>query len=168
MGLDLIMYNKREYMEYNGTEYDKITELAYGRKTWAIESYFASRCPYLTTPEDFVFDVPEKAWDEFYATAINLGFEKFKIWVDVISEYERIGQHMGENMDDEDDYQLEEIYMKAYTKAEEYLSYLFGSAANYQLGMVWEATVVIKWVEAYPKVKETYERGDGVIMVASF
>ena len=31
MGLDLIMYNKREYMEYNGTEYDKITELAYGR-----------------------------------------------------------------------------------------------------------------------------------------
>ena len=103
MGLDLIMYNKREYMEYNGTEYNKITELAYGRKTWAIESYFASRCPYLTTPEDFVFDVPEEAWDEFYTTAINLGFEKFKIWVDVISEYERIGEHMGENMDDEDD-----------------------------------------------------------------
>ena len=168
MGLDLVMYNKREYMEYNGTEYNKITELAYGRKTWAIESYFASRCPYLTTPEDFVFDVPEKAWDEFYTTAINLGFKKFKIWVDVISEYERIGEHMGENMDDEDDYQLEEIYMKAYTKAEEYLSYLFGSAANYQLGMVWEATAVIKWVEAYPKVKETYERGDGSIMVASF
>lgn len=161
MGLDLMMYNKREYMEHN--DFNKITELAYGRKTWAIETYFASRS-YPIIQKEYVFNVPEAAWDEFYTTAINLGFEKFKIWVDVISEYERIGEHM----DDEDDYQLEEIYMKAYTKAEEYLSYLFGSAANYQLGMVWEATAVIKWVEAYPKVKETYERGDGVIMVASF
>ena len=161
MGLDLMMYNKREYMEHN--DFNKITELAYGRKTWAIESYFASRS-YPIIQKEYVFNVPEAAWDEFYTTAINLGFEKFKIWVDVISEYERIGEHM----DDEDDYQLEEIYMKAYTKAEEYLSYLFGSAANYQLGMVWEAIAVIKWVEAYPKVKETYERGDGVIMIASF
>ena len=161
MGLDLMMYNKREYMEHN--DFNKITELAYGRKTWAIETYFASRS-YPIIQKEYVFNVPEAAWDEFYTTAINLGFEKFKIWVDVISEYERIGEHM----DDEDDYQLEEIYMKAYTKAEEYLSYLFGSAANYQLGMVWEAIAVIKWVEAYPKVKETYERGDGVIMVASF
>ena len=164
MGLDLIMYNKREYMEYNGAEYDKLTELAYGRKTWAIESYFASRCPYLTTPEDFVFDVPEKAWDEFYVTAINLGFEKFKIWVDVISEYE----HICENTEDEENDQLEEIYMKAYTKAEEYMSHLFDGEANYQLGMAWEAKAVVNWVESYPKVKETYERGDGVIMVASF
>ena len=158
MGLDLMMYNKREYMECN-----KITELAYGRKTWAIESYFASRSSAMD-PYEFMFDVPEEAWDEFYATAINLGFEKFKIWVDVISEYE----HMGENTDDEEDYQLEEIYMKAYTKAEEYMSHLFGSAANYQLGMDWEAKAVVNWVESYPKVKETYERGDGVIMVASF
>ena len=163
MGLDLIMYNKREYMEYNGTEYDKITELAYGRKTWAIESYFASRS-YPIISKEYVFDVPEEAWDEFYTTAINLGFEKFKIWVDVISEYE----YMGENTDDEEDYQLEKIYMKAYTKTEEYLSHLFGSETNYQLGMVWEARAVVNWVEAYPKVKETYERGDGVIMVASF
>lgn len=155
MGLDLMMYNKREYMEYN-----KITELAYGRKTWAIESYFASRS-YLLIPKEYVFDVPEVAWDEFYITAINLGFEKFKIWVDVISEYE----HICENTEDD---QLEEIYMKAYTKAEEYMSHLFGSAANYQLGMAWEAKAVINWVESYPKVKETYERGDGVIMVASF
>ena len=165
MGLDLMMYNKREYTKYN--DFNKITELAYGRKTWAIEFYFASRS-YPIIQKEYVFDVPEAAWDEFYTTAINLGFEKFKIWVDVISEYERIGEHIGENTDDEDDYQLEEIYTKAYTKAEEYLSYLFGSAANYQLGMVWEATAVIKWVEAYPKVKETYERGDGVIMIASF
>ena len=158
MGLDLMMYNKREYMECN-----KITELAYGRKTWAIESYFASRS-YPIISKEYVFDVPEIAWDEFYTTAINLGFEKFKIWVDVISEYEQIC----ENIDDEEDYQLEEIYMKAYTKAEEYLSHLFGSAANYQLGMAWEAKAVVNWVESYPKVKETYERGDGVIMVASF
>ena len=58
--------------------------------------------------------------------------------------------------------------MKAYTKAEEYLSYLFGSAANYQLGMAWEARAVVRWVEAYPEVKKIYERGDGVVMVASF
>ena len=167
MGLDLIMYNKREYMEYNGTEYDKITELAYGRKTWAIESYFASRS-YPIAPEEYVFDVPEAAWDEFYATAINLGFEKFKIWVDLISEYERIGEHMGENTDDEEYYQLEKIYTKVYTKTEEYLSHLFGSEANYQLGMAWEAKALVNWVESYQKVKETYERGDGVIMVASF
>lgn len=155
MGLDLMMYNKREYMEYN-----KITELAYGRKTWAIESYFASRS-YLLIPKEYVFDVPEVAWDEFYTTAINLGFEKFKIWVDVISEYE----HICENTEDD---QLEEIYMKAYTKAEEYMSHLFDGEANYQLGMDWEAKAVANWVESYPKVKETYERGDGVIMVASF
>ena len=166
MGLDLIMYNKREYMEYNGTEYDKITELAYGRKTWAIESYFAARS-YPMTQETYLFDVPKEAWDEFYATAINLGFEKFKIWVDIISEYEPL-LSICENTDDEENDQLEEIYMKAYTKAEEYLSYLFGSATNYQLGMSWEARAVVNWVEAYPKVKETYERGDGVIMVASF
>ena len=158
MGLDLMMYNKREYMECN-----KITELAYGRKTWAIETYFASRS-YPMTPEVYLFDVPEEAWDEFYTTAIDLGFEKFKIWVDVISEYE----HICENTEDEENDQLEEIYMKAYTKAEEYMSHLFGSAANYQLGMDWEAKAVVNWVEAYPKVKETYERGDGVIMVASF
>ena len=158
MGLDLIMYNKREYMEYN-----KITELAYGRKTWAIESYFAARS-YPMAQEVYLFDVPKETWDEFYATAINLGFEKFKIWVDVISEYE----HICENTEDEEDYQLEEIYMKAYTKTEEYMSHLFGSAANYQLGMFWEARAVVNWVESYPKVKETYERGDGVIMVASF
>ena len=90
MGLDLMMYNKREYMEYN-----KITELAYGRKTWAIESYFASRS-YPIISKEYVFDVPEEAWDEFYTTAINLGFEKFKIWVDVIYEYERIGEHVPE------------------------------------------------------------------------
>ena len=167
MGLDLVMYNKREYMKYNDIEYNKITELAYGRKTWAIESYFASRSSPII-PEEYVFDVPEEAWDEFYTTAINLGFEKFKIWVDVISEYERIGKHMDENTDNEEDYQLEEIYMKAYTKAEEYMSHLFGSAANYQLGMAWEARAVVNWVESYQKVKETYERGDGVIMVASF
>ena len=154
MGLDLMMYNKREYMECN-----KITELAYGRKTWAIETYFASRS-YLLIPREYIYDVPEVAWDEFYTTAINLGFEKFKIWVDVISEYE--------NAEDEENDQLEEIYMKAYTKAEEYMSHLFGSAANYQLGMDWEAKAVVNWVESYPKVKETYERGDGVIMVASF
>ena len=157
MGLDLMMYNKREYTKYN--DFNKITELAYGRKTWAIEYYFASRS-YPITQKEYVFDVPEAAWDEFYATAINLGFEKFKIWIDVVSEYENIA--------DEENDQLEEIYMKAYTKAEEYMSHLFGSAANYQLGMAWEAKVVINWVEAYPKVKETYERGDGVIMVASF
>ena len=167
MGLDLMMYNKREYMKYNDIEYNKITELAYGRKTWAIESYFASRSSTME-PYEFMFDVPEEAWDEFYATAINLGFEKFKIWIDVISEYERIGKRMGENTDDEEDYQLEEIYMKAYTKAEEYMSHLFGSKENYQLGMDWEARAVVSWVEAYPKVKKTYERGDGVIMVASF
>ena len=158
MGLDLMMYNKREYMEYN-----EITELAYGRKTWAIESYFASRS-HLLILKGYVFEVPEAAWDEFYTTAINLGFEKFKIWVDVISEYE----HICENTDNEEDYQLEEIYMKAYTKAEEYMSHLFGSEENYQLGMDWEARAVVRWVESYPKVKETYERGDGVIMVASF
>ena len=154
MGLDLMMYNEREYMKCN-----KITELAYGRKTWAIETYFASRS-YLLIPKEYVFEVPEVAWDEFYTTAINLGFKKFKIWVDVISEYE--------NADDEENDKLEEIYMKAYTKAEEYMSHLFGSAANYQLGMAWEAKAVVNWVESYPKVKETYERGDGVIMVASF
>lgn len=154
MGLDLMMYNEREYMKCN-----KITELAYGRKTWAIETYFASRS-YLLIPKEYVFEVPEVAWDEFYTTAINLGFEKFKIWVDVISEYE--------NAEDEENEQFEEIYMKAYTKAEEYMSHLFGSAANYQLGMAWEAKAVVNWVESYPKVKETYERGDGVIMVASF
>ena len=163
MGLDLIMYNKREYMEYNGAEYDKITELAYGRKTWAIESYFAARS-YLLIPREYVYEVPKVAWDEFYTTAINLGFEKFKIWIDVISEYEPIC----ENTEDEENDQLEEIYMKAYTKTEEYMSHLFGSAANYQLGMPWEARAAVNWVEAYPKVKETYERGDGVIMVASF
>ena len=167
MGLDLMMYNKREYMKYNDIEYNKITELAYGRKTWVIESYFASRSSTME-PYEFMFDVPEEAWDEFYATAINLGFEKFKIWVDVISEYECIGKHMAENTDDEEDYQLEEIYMKAYTKAEEYLSHLFDGDENYQLGMDWEARAVVSWVEAYPKVKKTYERGDGVIMVASF
>ena len=158
MGLDLMMYNKREYMECN-----KITELAYGRKTWAIETYFASRS-YLLIPREYVYEVPKVAWDEFYTTAINLGFEKFKIWVDVISEYE----HICENTEDEENDQLKEIYMKAYTKAEEYMSHLFGSAANYHLGMDWEARAVVKWVEAYPKVKKTYERGDGVIMVASF
>ena len=167
MGLDLMMYNKREYMEYNGAEYDKITELAYGRKTWAIESYFAARS-YPMTQEVYLFDVPKEAWDEFYTTAINLGFEKFKIWVDVIYEYERIGAHMGENMDDEEDYQLEKIFMKAYTKVEEYMSHLFDGEANYQLDMAWEAKAVVNWVESYPKIKETYERGDGVIMVASF
>ena len=158
MGLDLMMYNKREYMECN-----KITELAYGRKTWAIETYFASRS-YLLIPREYVYEVPKVAWDEFYTTAINLGFEKFKIWVDVISEYE----HICENTEDEENDQLEEIYMKAYTKAEEYMSHLFGSAANYQLGMDWEARAVVSWVEAYPEVKKTYERGDGVVMVASF
>lgn len=155
MGLDLMMYNEREYMKCN-----KITELAYGRKTWAIESYFASRS-YLLIPKEYVFEVPEVAWDEFYTTAINLGFEKFKIWVDVISEYE----HICENTEDD---QLEEIYMKAYTKAEEYMSHLLDGEANYQLGMAWEAKAVVNWVESYPKVKETYKRGDGVIMVASF
>ena len=165
MGLDLMMYNEREYMQYNDNynDYNKITELAYGRKTWAIESYFASRS-YLLIQKEYVFDVPEVAWDEFYTTAINLGFEKFKIWVDIIYEYE----YICENIYDEEDYQLEEIYMKAYTKTEEYMSHLFGSATNYQLGMTWEAKAVINWVESYPKVKETYERGDGVIMVASF
>lgn len=158
MGLDLMMCNKREYMEYNN-----VTELAYGRKTWAIETYFASRS-YLLIPREYLYEVPKVAWDEFYTTAINLGFEKFKIWVDVISEYEDIC----ENTEDEENDQLEEIYMKAYTKAEEYMSHLFGSAANYQLGMAWEAKAVVNWVESYPKVKETYERGDGVIMVASF
>ena len=158
MGLDLMMYNEREYMKCN-----KITELAYGRKTWAIETYFASRS-YLLIPREYVYEVPKEAWDEFYATAINLGFEKFKIWVDVISEYEPIC----ENTEDEENDQLEGIYMKAYTKTEEYMSHLFGSAANYQVGMSWEARAVVNWVEAYPKVKETYERGDGVVMVASF
>ena len=159
MGLDLMMYNKSEYMAYNCIAYDKITELAYGRKTWAIESYFATRS-YPIIQKEYVFDVPEAAWDEFYATAINLGFEKFKIWIDVVSEYENIA--------DEENDQLEEIYMKAYTKAEEYMSHLFDGEANYQLGMAWEAKAVVNWVESYPKVKETYERGDGVIMVASF
>ena len=158
MGLDLMMYNEREYMKCN-----KITELAYGRKTWAIETYFASRS-YLLIPREYIYEVPKVAWDEFYTTAINLGFEKFKIWVDVISEYE----HICENTEDEENDQLEEIYMKAYTKAEEYMSHLFGSEANYQLGMSWEARAVVSWVEAYPEVKKTYERGDGVIMVASF
>lgn len=163
MGLDLMMYNKREYMKYHDNDYNKITELAYGRKTWAIESYFASRS-YPITPEVYLFDVPEEAWDEFYTTAINLGFEKFKIWVDVISEYE----HICENTDDEDNDQFEEIYTKAYNKAEEYLERLLNGATKYQLGMAWEAKAVVNWVESYPKVKETYERGDGVIMVASF
>ena len=158
MGLDLMMYNEREYMKCN-----KITELAYGRKTWAIETYFASRS-YLLIPREYVYEVPKEAWDEFYATAINLGFEKFKIWVDVISEYEPIC----ENTEDEENDQLEGIYMKAYTKTEEYMSHLFGSAANYQLGMSWEARAEVKWVEAYPKVNEAYERGDGVVMVSSF
>ena len=95
---NLFIFNK----EYDKEKLDALLT------SFSFESYFATRS-YPIISKEYVFDVPEIAWDEFYTTAINLGFEKFKIWVDVISEYEPIC----ENTEDEENDQLEEIYMKA-------------------------------------------------------
>lgn len=145
MGLDLILYK----VDKEGTFLNDDNELAYGRKTWAIENFFHSRSEVDLGVYDWV--VTEDVWNDFIATLKPYLENTFlKEMIENYDEY-----------DDQEDWGIEILIEKFLDEALEY-------DMPYTLGPAWEARAVIRWYDANEKVQECFKKKIPVRILASF
>ena len=143
MGLDLVLYTAKNWT-------DEGEELAYGRKTWAIEGFFAHRCK-MTKPESYVFSITEEAWNEFIISLKP--YMENKAFRTMLEEYDEF--------DDDACYEVEALI-------EKFLDDALEEDCNYQLGAVWEMKAVLNWYDADAEVRACFEEGEPVWMLVSF
>jgi hypothetical protein len=148
MGLDLILYkkNKNQNIEDMSMEEELDSELAYGRKTWAIADFFRRRC----TPiyEDCEYIVAEQDWHEFIDSLEELADVEFRDRLNFFLEME-----YDENVDDE-------LYKKEYIYFEKWLDISLDNDAPYTLGLEWELAAVMRWYDADDEVQEAFDNDD--------
>jgi len=143
MGLDLVLYTAKKWT-------DEGEELAYGRKTWAIESFFERRCK-MVKEDYYVFEITKDAWDEFIERLSP--YMKNKAFKTMIKTYNEF--------DEDATYEVEALI-------EEFLDKALDSDSCYQLGPAWEAYAVVKWYEADAEVRACFDENMPVWMLASF
>lgn len=150
MGLDLMLYRVPKEIKgtpnfsyWNADNDDE--ELAYGRKTWGIYSFFRIRCKevdnevYLVTAED---------WQDF--------MDYFEDWdmpriMQIIDNVWRLGSKYDWSAADAD-----------------YIVEFVDGMGEGQLGYEWDAQAMLNWRDADKKVRDAFANGDEVVMLASY
>lgn len=145
MGLDLMLYKKTKDIEEMSMEEELDSELAYGRKTWALARFFMN----MTGEDTDSFHITKTDWNTFIDS-----FEPFFKSEDIcnlIKEYSS----------------TEDVTGKIYDLIEYIMNTGFGKYETYTLGAVWEARTVLEWYEADREVKDAFEEGE-VWVTASY
>lgn len=158
MGLDLILYKRIKPIEEMSMEEELNSELAYGRKTWAIANFFSRRCE--SIQDDYLFKVTKADWDEFMDSLHELNDPDFREKVEDLIDYE--------NSNDYYDTPYNEEYEKAYEELENWLDRALGDDSGYQLGLTWELAAVLRWFDADSEVREAFKNGDEVVLIQSY
>ena len=152
MGLDLTLYSMN--FEYNNDiwrneeKYEKLQELCYGRKTWAIAEFFMRRCKEI---DECVYEVDEIAWIDFFESVRPV--VENKELMDILDRWSK----------NEDDITEEE-----YSAFEKALDDALVNDDIYSLGVDWEGRAVVRWYEADEKVREAFNNGNTLILSVSF
>ena len=142
MGLDLYLFK----VESGGDprEGGIVDELCYGRKTWALANYFALRA---TPVDEYYFKISKNLWNEFidliHPYASCRPFYKMVTGPDLIT-------------DDE------------YAAIERFLDNTLHHDDPYQLGVIWEARVVMDWYDSDGKVQSAFIDGYDIWMCMSY
>lgn len=145
MGLDLILYKKTKDIEEMSMEEELDSELAYGRKTWALAGFFMN----MTEEDTNSFRITKTDWNTFIDS-----FEPFFKSEDIcnlIREYSS----------------TEDVTGKIYDLIEYIMNTGFGKYETYTLGADWEARAVLEWYEADREVRDAFEEGE-VWIIASY
>lgn len=154
MGLDLILYkkNKNQNIEDMSMEEELDSELAYGRKTWAIADFFRRRCEiadgweYVVTKEDWNAFIKNLEWLN------DISFrKKVENYVDAAHNY-----HYDEGDQDE----AVKIMVSSSNELEYWLDTALENDDGYTLGLDWELRAVLEWFDADSEVQEVFNNDD--------
>ena len=146
MGLDLILYKKTKDIEEMSMEEELDSELAYGRKTWALARFFMNMAE--ENADEYYFRITKKDWNTFIDS-----FEPFFKSEDIcnlIKEYSS----------------TEDVTGKVYDLIEYIMNTGFGKYETYTLGAVWEARAALEWYEADKEVRDAFEEGEVWVIVS--
>ena len=149
MGLDLILYRKNKKLKDMSLEEELDSELAYGRKTWAIAGFFTSRCKMLE--DDWLFEVTKADWDAFMEAIDKLNDPNFREKVELFVFLKDNSEHM-----------------ETYEELEEWLDGALGNDSVYQLGLEWELAALLRWFDADSEVQQAFKDGAPVELVQSY
>lgn len=155
MGLDLILYkkNKNQNIEDISMEEELDSELAYGRKTWAIADFFRRRCKAIDEYE-YEYLVTKKDWDAFIKNLDDLNNPSFRDKIDnyinAIHDYE-CNELTLEKVED---------IMSSYNELEYWLDTALENDNGYTLGLDWELSAVLRWFDADSEVQEVFNNND--------
>lgn len=151
MGLDLILYKKTKSLDAMSMEEELESELAYGRKTWAIAHFFMCRC--LSVVDDCKYIVTKQDWDEFIDSLERLNDKNFRKKIEDYIEY---------GIDEEGVTEKEEL------EIEEWLDGALNNDLPYTLGLDWELDAVLTWFDADSEVQKAFEENITVELIASY
>ena len=159
MGLDLVLVKRlKNYDRYSmSIEEEFDSELAYGRKTWAIADFFSKRCEAIEG--DYLYKVKEEEWREFIDSLERLHDSDFREKVELFCSY---------GLDWELDTDNEKHYWHIYNELEDWLDAALGNDVGYQLGLEWELAAVLRWFDADEEVKQAYKDGYEVELIVSY
>lgn len=149
MGLDLILYRKNKKLKDMSLEEELDSELAYGRKTWAIAGFFTRRCKMLR--DDWLYEVTKSDWDAFIKAIDKLNDPNFREKVELFVFLKDNSEHM-----------------ETYEELEEWLDGALGNDSVYQLGLEWELAALLRWFDADSEVQQAFKDGAPVELVQSY
>lgn len=163
MGLDLILYkkDKNKNIEDMSMEEELDSELAYGRKTWAIANFFRRRCK---TVDRWEYVVTKRDWDAFIKNLDDLNNPSFRDKIDnyinVIHNYEC----------NELKLTLEKVedIMSSYNELESWLDMALENDNGYTLGLDWELRTVLRWFDANEEIQQAFKDGMDVRLIVSY
>ena len=149
MGLDLILYRKNKKLQEMSLEEELDSELAYGRKTWAIAGFFTRRCKVLQ--DDWLFEVTKADWDSFMKAIDKLNDPNFREKVEFFVFLKDGSTHM-----------------EVYKELEKWLNHALDNDNPYQLGLEWELAALLRWFDADSEVQQAFKDGAPVELVQSY
>ena len=145
MGLDLILYKRIKPMSEMTMEEEMETELAYGRKTWAIARFFTQFCKPLDE-NDYEYLVTKSDWDYFIEQLARLEDETFR---------EKVEDFI-DNCENES-YFNEESFSELYQELEDWLDSALNTGVGYMLGLEWELRALLEWYDANDEVQKAFK-----------
>lgn len=165
MGLDLILYRKKQYQENQKTNgWTNDSELAYGRKTWSLV-YAFKWIDGVTEVDNNEMNVPFEALKIFLKTYKPLFYEVEDL-VNTYTSLDYVLNYSNEDVSElaEDEYQaLEKAWIVLNSILERKLDFI-----DYQLGLAWELRAWMNWLEAIDKEIQDPEHDDEYILIVSY
>lgn len=146
-------------MEKGEIDWSEDLDIAYGRKTWAIENYLACKCDVLEG--DWLFLLNENAWNDFYNEFMPI-YDDLKLLAYRVGAYIYAKEEMAANYSYSEDQYITDT-AKLFDLMDERFPY-----SVYQLGVDWEARAVCVWLEADAKIRELFAAGEEIVMEVSY